>query len=560
MKLRYLGIIALSTLQAHIPFLELSTSSWADDTLRSLTLRQKIGQLLVVAATSSSRGWVESLAALVCASPYTIDQTSVLTFVKQYHVGGVIFLYKSDPERQMALTQIYQNNACIPLLIVQDCEWGLSMRLDKEAARVVQYPRNLTLAAIDDEDAVYRLGKEIGNQCRALGIHMNCAPVMDINNNPLNRVIHDRSFGDDKERVARLGVAYARGLQDAGVLACAKHFPGHGDTHVDSHHALPVIPHDRERITTFEYYPFKKSIEQGVAAIMSAHLAIPSIDPSGAPASMSYTMVTQELKENLNFEGLVVTDGLGMRAITNQYAPGDLELQAFLAGNDILLCPVDIPAAIDRIEQAVRSGNVSEAELDRRVLKILKAKEWAFEQNNNNPLIQNALGFLVRPQAYALQQELYQRALTLVRGDLLNPAQLDHSLMLLVGTRGCTSENSPYTNVGNYCKKLSSGNVKKYCAQAQAYDHVIIGVGSLTKDVSNRCGISPHLATLCKKLKNNGKKVTVIVFGTPYSIPFLSDADTVLVAYEDVGAAHAAIASFLRGEYEPQGVLPVRLP
>lgn len=394
------------------PFLQ-ESNTWAQETLASLTLPEKIGQLFVVAAASDFEQPTEILAASMFACPYRMDEEYVSSLIRDYHIGGIIFLYKSTPLKQFALTQKFQSLSKIPLLIALDAEWGLGMRLDKDPSKVVQYPRNMILGALPDATIIYQIGYEIGQQCAALGVHMCLAPVVDVNTNPENPVMHDRSFGDNPEKVAHLGTLFAQGLHDAGILACAKHFPGHGDTSVDSHHDLPVILHTQERLGKIELFPFEKLIENNIPAIMTAHLAIPAFDVTH-PSSMSYETVTNLLKKEMNFKGLIITDGLGMKAITKKYNPGELELQAFLAGNDILLCPLDVPKACKLIEEAVVSGKVFQEELDQRVLKILQAKAWAFShQKNMSP--EDAQAFLIRPEAYELARQAYQQAITAVK-------------------------------------------------------------------------------------------------------------------------------------------------
>ncbi len=546
------------------PFLA-NNNQWAEKTLASLTLQQKIGQLFVVAAASNFDQPNELLASSMFASPYKMNEEYVNWLIKNYHVGGVIFLYKSDPKKQTALTKKFQQLASIPLLIAQDCEWGLSMRLDGDPDKVVRYPRNMTLGAIVNESLIYDIGYEIGQQCAAIGVHMNCAPVVDVNNNPENPVIHDRSFGDDPERIAHYGALFAQGLQDAGVIACAKHFPGHGDTTVDSHIALPVIKHTKERLEAIELLPFKKLIDNGVSAIMTAHLAIPALDATPhQPSSMSYKIVTEKLKNSMNFQGLIITDGLGMQAITNYYKPGELELAAFLAGNDILLCPLDVPRAAMLIEKSVQSGKISQTDLDKRVLKILQAKAWAFEQQKNYKQKQTQ-DFLIRPEAYALQKKAYQQAITLVKKphDLaFEESLLEQSCVLQIGTlkddvflKKLTQHTQ---NAHTYSTHLNNTELQTCLTITKNFDTVIIALSGITKNSSQQFGIANNTRALINMLKTAGKKVHVIVFGTPYCLPLLEKADTLIMAYEDAPAAQKASAKVVLGKIKARGKLPVK--
>ena len=298
-------------------------SSWVDSVFNNMTLNEKIGQLFMVAAYSNK------------GPEHTQD---ILRLIKKHHIGGLIF-FQGTPEKQAKLTNIYQYNAKIPLMIGMDAEWGLGMRLDS----VISYPRQMTLGAISDDSLIYKMGLDIGAQLRRLGVHVNFAPVVDINNNPANPVIGSRSFGEDRNNVAGKGIAYMNGLQDRNVLAVAKHFPGHGDTDKDSHKTLPVISHDSLRLDSIELYPFKRLISNGVGGVMTAHLNIPSlIDEPNRPSTLSKKVVTHMLKDQLGFNGLVFTDALNMKGVTNNFQSGEIEIEALKAGNDVLLYPQDV--------------------------------------------------------------------------------------------------------------------------------------------------------------------------------------------------------------------------
>jgi len=284
----------------------------------------------------------------------------------------------SSPEKQAELTAYYQSISTTPLLIGQDLEPGRIM--SARFPTLPPFPSAMELGAIGDEQIIYNIGKEIGTFCNKVGVNINFAPVADVNNNPNNIVIGDRSFGENPDHVAKKAATFMRGLQDAGVLACAKHFPGHGDTDVDSHHALPHIPHDRKRLDNVELYPFKQLIKKGIDAVMTAHLCVPALEPKkDNPTSLSYKVVTNLLRNELGFEGLIITDALDMQGVRTTHKPGETELRALLAGNDILLCPVDIPEAVDLIKQALVNGNLSHETLDQHVLRILLAKEQIFQ-------------------------------------------------------------------------------------------------------------------------------------------------------------------------------------
>lgn len=339
-------------------------------TINELTLDQKIGQLFMVAAVANEEVAINFL----YKKAYRMDKEYIEHLITDYHIGGIIYLGKSDYNKQKERTNYFQSISHIPLLIGQDLEPGRVgiSRLEE----IQKFPNNQTLGNKNSKEETYQTALEIGKLCKDLGVHINFAPVADVNNNPNNPVINDRSFGDNPELVTAHAIAFAQGLHDAGIIACAKHFPGHGDTDVDSHKALPLIKHDRERLDTIELYPFKKLIANNIPAIMTAHLEVPALEEqSKTPASVSRKIVTDLLQKELGFKGLIITDGLDMQGITDNYFHGQAELQALLAGNDILLSPVDVPAAVTAIKQAVADKLITEQEINEHVEKILNIKK-----------------------------------------------------------------------------------------------------------------------------------------------------------------------------------------
>lgn len=547
----------------HPPFLN-DSGAQAEVLLKKLTLPEKIGQLFVVAAASNFDQPTESLATALRKCPYNMDPEHIKKMIREYHVGGVIFLFQSDPKTQREWINVYQKETKIPLLIAQDLEWGLTMRLNCDPTKVVRYPRAMTLGALseDNEQSIYQMGIEIGKQCAQVGVHMNFAPVVDVNNNPNNPVIHDRSFGDDPKKVARLSALYAQGLQDVGIIACAKHFPGHGDTDTDSHLDLPIINHTRNRLDDIELPPFKTLIDAGVGAVMNAHLAIPALDATpNRPSSMSYDIVTQLLQKDLAFQGLVVTDGLGMEAITKHYAPGDLEYQAFLAGNDIILCPLDIPRAVELIAQAIHDGTITEAELDRRVLKILNAKTWAFEQQKKHA-VDDSDAYLIRSEAITLQHTLYRKTITLARNALQNPfddALLKESCVIQIG--GAPSNLcSEHAAKMHYASAGMADETVSFLTAAADTNTVIMYVYNLNKFAEKDFGVAMNTRLLMKQLKERGKKIIIVAFGTPYSIRHFNDADAIIMAYEDTPITQQAALDVLRGTLKAEGILPITMP
>src|SRR5688572_10685901 len=388
--------------------MEIRQKGWVDSVFTSLTPDQRLGQLFMVAAYSNKDE----------ASYKKIDD-----LVKNYNIGGLMFL-QGTPYRQAVLTNRYQSQSRVPLLISMDAEWGLSMRLDSS----MYFARQMTLGAADEDELTYLMGKEIALKMKRLGVHISFSPDVDVNVNPLNPVIGNRAFGESKELVARRGVAYLKGLQDNGIIAVAKHFPGHGDTDVDSHHALPIINADRKRLNEVELYPFRKTFEAGVMGVMVAHLFIPKIDSTFNQAStLSKPLVTGILKEKMGYNGLIFTDALNMKGVSSFYKPGELDVLALLAGNDVLLFSEDVPTAFTKIKEAIAAGKITQEELDLRVKKILSAKYFA-GLNNYKPIeTKNLNAEIDKPVSSVVQQAIYERATTVVRnkGNLLPFRNLD---------------------------------------------------------------------------------------------------------------------------------------
>ena len=341
----------------------------ANLTINNLSLDQKIGQLFMVAAVADE----EIAKDCIRHKPYRMDKEYIEELIKNYHIGGIIYLGKSDVNKQITRTQYFQSLSTIPLLIGQDLEPGRvgAARLENMRA----YFDNKTLGAYNNTTITYEIAFAIGELCKHLGVHINFAPVADVNNNPNNPVIGDRSFGDNPELVSKHAMAFYQGLNDAGIIACAKHFPGHGDTTIDSHFDLPLITHNKERLHKIELYPFKRLIAANIPAIMVGHLEIPAFEEQkNLPSSLSKKIVTDLLQKELKFNGLIITDSLHMYGVTKYFNPGEYELYGLLAGNDILLCPFDVPVAVAAIKQAIADGLITEQEIDKHVEKILKIK------------------------------------------------------------------------------------------------------------------------------------------------------------------------------------------
>ena len=345
------------------------SQNWAEHVLKGMSLEEKVAQTLMP---------------IVCVDEDVSYQASLQHMLKTHKVGGVLmFQYhpsspkngrkKYDPTRQVAFINRCQRQSQYPLLVTADAEWGLGMRF----SGAMNFPKNRVLGSLKNKELVYKVGKEIGRQCKAAGVHFNFAPVVDIDSNPQNPIIGMRAFGRDKDTVVANAREYIRGMRSEGILACIKHFPGHGDTYLDSHKTLPVLHHSKEQLWAREILPFQEIIKDGIDSVMIGHLYVPALQgEKKEPSSLSSAVITKLLKHELGFGGLVFTDAFAhMKAITDNYAPGQAELLALKAGADIVVDVTDVSKTIDLVKNEIELGNWSEDALDTKVLKILKTKE-----------------------------------------------------------------------------------------------------------------------------------------------------------------------------------------
>lgn len=523
-------------------------SNWADSVFKSLTPEERIAQLFMVAAYSNKdQAHVDGIAKLV----------------EEYKIGGLIF-FQGGPVRQARLTNMYQKKAKTPLFIALDAEWGIGMRLDS----TISYPRQMTLGAIQDEKVIYEMGEQVALQCKELGIHMNFAPVIDVNNNANNPVINNRSFGEQREQVAKLGMAYMKGMQDHQVIACGKHFPGHGDTDKDSHKALPIIPHDISRLDSIELYPFKQLIDQGLASIMVAHLFIPQLDNTENLAStLSPKIVTDLLKNKLGYEGLIITDALNMKGVSAFYKPGLVDVKALLAGNDILLFPEDVPTGIAMIQEAITNGEITQEEVDERCLKILKAKEWS-GLNNYQPIETEGLWERMNKVEYrALNKQLAKKALTVIKNDAALPIKELDTVKTVYLNIGGVSNNAFYETIRKYhdipmiqvprsLSAVDEGNLIQECAD---YERIVIGFHRTNNNPKRNFGITRQ-SVLIHNLLAGSHEVITVLFGNPYALDEfgdLKDTEGFVVAYQDNENTNEAAAQLIYGGITANGELPV---
>ena len=471
----------------------------------AMSLEEQIGQLFIVGAypdrADAQKEGLES------------DPTVyVEEMIQRYHVGGVLFKMRWNPAHLKSLASHFQSLSQSPLFICLDAEWGLSQRMVEGEV----FPKNYALGSLDDLDLVYQTGLEIGRQCKEIGVNVNFAPVVDINTNPRNPIINHRSFGSDSAKVADCGVAMMKGLQDGGVLACAKHFPGHGDTSVDSHTGLPLIVHSKERLVNVEFIPFKQLIDKGVDLVMGAHLLMPVIDDS-LPTSLSPASMTGILRDEMGFEGLSVTDDLIMGAVMRNYSLERAVVLAFLAGNDLILLSRDVEKGVEAIKNSILKGEIDEKEVARRAEKILEVKRKIAQKS---PQLPNPM----------LKERLYSLLIRQVRGH-------EHSVRIdaiaQIGGRGDSEILSTgYSSV--YCSlEPTELEVASIVRELKAHQQIAVAVFGMKPTMQTNYGISTGALNLIQLLLKEGKDVTVILYGDPEASVLIPEQAAVIGSYDE---------------------------
>lgn len=523
-----------------------STIEWVEQTLSQMSLEEKIGQLMMVAAYSTK------------GESHVKD---IKSLVQRYQLGGLIF-FKGEPTKQVEQTNLYQSVSKTPMLIAIDGEWGLSMRLDS----TVQYPRQLMLGALQDNSLIYEMGKQVAQQCKRMGIHINFAPVVDVNNNPNNPVINDRSFGEEKYNVSSKGISYMRGMQENGIMACAKHFPGHGDTNVDSHKDLPVIGHGIDRLRNVEFFPFKEMIRNGLQSMMVAHLNIPALDATPNQAStLSKPIVTNLLRKEMGFSGLVFTDALNMQGVAKYYAAGETEVKAFMAGNDVLLFPTDVGKAIEAMKTAVLNGSITQARLDESVRRILKAK-FFLGLKEFTPIETNNLTTDLNKISYdLLNRKLAEKAMTLVENNKnIVPLKNLENLKIATLNIGDKANNIFQKTLGYYApvdhyflKKNSTANEKQNLQNAlRGYNLVIISMHEMSRYAHKNFGLKQENIDLIQQISQQLETI-LVVHGSPYSLAKFPNQNTLVCSYEDNPLNQQMAAMLIFGAVGADGALPV---
>lgn len=538
---------SLSDKENDPPFLEISTT-WADSVFETLTPDERTAQLFMVAAYSNQGA---------------NHVAKIEKLVSENKIGGLIFM-QGGPLRQAELINRYQKISKVPLMVSIDGEWGLAMRLDS----TVKYPWQMTLGAIQDEQLIYEMGVDIGEQCKRLGIHVNFAPVVDINVNPKNPIINARSFGENKENVASKGIAYMKGMQSVNVMANAKHFPGHGDTDKDSHKSLPTINHTKGRMDSVELFPFYKLIENGLASMMVAHLNIPAYaEVENTATTLSKNVVTGLLQDSLGFKGLIFTDALNMRGVSSLYQPGIVDVKALLAGNDVLLFSEDVTTGIAEINKAISAGEITREEVDKRCLKILRAKEWEGLNDYHQVHTEHLIEDLNTREYELLNRKLSEASLTVLKNenDFIPLRDLGKLKIasLVIGepkVNDFQNELSLYNQVDHFnVMELDSKKSAALLDTLRTYNTIIVAIHKSNKNPWKSYKISAGTKDMIANLTKNNK-VILTVFANPYSlIDFnqIEKTDALIMAYQDSRYANWGAAQLIFGGIGANGKLPV---
>lgn len=520
---------------------------WVDSVFNKLSKKEKIAQMFFVAAyTNKTQAFSDSIAKVI----------------KHEKIGGLVF-FQGGPGRQAILTNRYQKKARVPLLIASDGEWGLGMRLDS----AMSYPYQMALGAVQDKELIYKMGLEVAKDFKRVGMHMNLAPVVDVNNNAKNPVINYRSFGEDKYNVAEKGAAYLKGMQDGGLLVSIKHFPGHGDTDVDSHFDLPQLKFTKERLDSLEMYPFKELIKKGAAGVMIAHMNIPSLDATpNMPSTLSKPIVTNILKEQIGFKGIVISDAMGMKGVVKYFKDGEADVMGIIAGNDILELSENSKRAVKMVRQAIKDQRLSIERIDESVKKILTAKYWAGLNVKQHINEANVYEEVNRSESIVLRQQMADASMTLLRGrEFIRTLTPDKRTVILnLGTTDVTvfqkDLQAVYKNsiVYNLAKDANANAIAKVLTEIKPEDQVIVAIVDTRIRPNNNIPLSADLKMLITDMAK--KDAIFALFANPYNLaglPGLENAKALLVAYQKEDFMQKAAAAVLTNQLMPTGKLPV---
>ena len=527
-------------------FAQDAESRWVDSVYNSLTLEQRVGQLICMRANQPDKPFYDDVA----------------KYIKKYNIGGVCF-FRADAEAQVKKTNEWQSMAQTPLMVSIDAEWGLAMRVNKTLA----YPYQMTLGAVADDQLIYEMGQQVAEQCQRMGIHVNFAPVVDVNSNAANPVIGMRSFGEDPENVGNKGVAYAMGMQSKGLITSMKHFPGHGNTSTDSHLTLPTVTRPIEEVRDIELAPFQYMIDQGVNGAMVGHLYFPAIEKvKNTSSSLSYGVVTDLLKEEMGFEGLIFTDGLDMKGVSEKVRNDSVPYVAFMAGNDVLILPHDVPFAIKTIKAAAERDTVAAARLEESCKKILRYKYRAGLTQFKALSTENLMSDLKKKSYVDLRRQLFEEAVTMLRNDdqVIPLANNKKIAVVTIGNtkndvnNGLIERGYSTTSFVVEKDKIASKSAD-WLKKLEAYDLVVVSIEKTTMFASKNYGINNETVKFFNRLVAQND-VILNLFACPYALDMFRINNSVkglVVAYQDEVPAVDAVVQLLAGELEPHGTLPV---
>jgi len=523
---------------------------WVDSVFKKLNRHDRIAQLLMVRAHTNKGVAYED---------------SVAEVIQKEHIGGLVF-FQGGPGRQAALTNRYQKLSRIPLLVAMDGEWGLGMRLDS----TISFPYQMTLGAIRNNNLIYKMGQFVAKDFKRMGMQMNFAPDMDVNNNPNNPVIGFRSFGDNKFNVARKGIAYLTGMQSGGILTTAKHFPGHGDTDVDSHQDLPLLPFTLQRLDTLEMYPFQQAVKAGITGIMIAHMNIPALDTTAhLPSTLSRPIVTGVLKDELGFKGLVVSDAMEMKGVVKYFPNSEADVMALNAGNDILELTQNSVRAVKAIRKAIRKHIINKEEFFVKVKKVLAAK-YAVGLNHPQEIKEaNLVADLNSEESKNLNQQLTDSAITLLTGDTvisgLNFGK--KTALVTIGTDKITPYQSGLqkafvNNTVFYALKTASAEeLSQLLSQLKTYDQVIVGVFDTRLRPYSKLDYNSNVKDFITNVATLTNSV-ISVFANPYTIATINGLEksrALIAGYQNSLEMQQSAVKVITRQLKPTGTLPVNI-
>lgn len=538
--------------QQRLPFTEFINAPhpWVDTIFKNLSQQEKIGQLFMVRAhTNLGKRYIDSVGQIIATEK----------------LGGAVF-FQGGPRGHAAAINTYQRLSKVPLFIALDAEWGLGMRMPDSA---ISYPYQMTLGAIRNEQLIYNMGEEIAKDFKRLGLNINFAPVVDINNNPKNPVINFRSFGENKDNVTRLSRAYMHGMMDEGIMITLKHFPGHGDTDVDSHKDLPKLNFTKGRLDSLELYPFRELINDGASGVMVAHMNIPALDKTpDLPSSLSPSIVNDLLKKQLGFRGLVFTDAMDMNGVVKYFKNGEADVRAVIAGNDVLELSQNSKRAVAMIAKAIEQKRISQATIDAKVKRILAAKLWLGLDKFQAVDLRNLYRDINRPAAENLNQRLADAALTLLKSDSLLRAMdfIKKTAIISIGTTELTEFQKQlkgkFDNALNFVisPNAKPNDIAKVWVELLRYKQIIVALHDNRRSPQSKLNFSGTVRLFINELA--AMNSVFCVFANPYSLagmPGIETCKTLVLCYQNNNELQRAAAKVILKQLRPSGKLPVTI-